>query len=217
VVRSGAPRRAQDPRRHDAASAGLEHGLEIVEGTKGSRGAKKARRTVYLMPEAVAALKEHRSRYLEERVRLATGWEATWREKPEARDLVFTSRVGGPMSRDNLAKRYFKPLARKARLPEGATLYTLRHTFATLWLESKEPFKVLQEILGHSRIDVPLNVYSHVLPHIQHDALDRFGRRFFGRSRSLGGPNAQNQGSPFPLKISTGCLERRVFENYSAR
>jgi integrase len=41
--------------------------------------------------------------------------------------------------------------------------------------------KVLQEILGHSRIDVTLNVYSHVLPRIQHDALNRFGRRFFGR------------------------------------
>jgi len=41
---------------------------------------------------------------------------------------------------------------------------------------------VLQEILGHSRIDVTLNVYSHVLPHIQHDAMHRFGRRFFGPS-----------------------------------
>jgi hypothetical protein len=57
-----------------------------------------------------------------------------------------------------------------------------RHTFTTLWLESGGNPKVLQEILGHSRIDVTLNVYSHVLPHIQHDAMDRFGRRFFGRS-----------------------------------
>jgi integrase len=30
--------------------------------------------------------------------------------------------------------------------------------------ESKELVKVLQEILGHSRIDVTLNVYAHVLP-----------------------------------------------------
>ena len=155
-------------------------GLKVVEGLKGSKRRKRKRRTVYLMPEAVAALRAHRRRYLEERMLRAEGWEETWRENPKARDLVFPSRTGGPMNRDNLRKRYFKPLARATGLPEEATLYTLRHTFATLWLESGENPKVLQEILGHSRIDVTLNVYSHVLPHIQHDAMSRFGRRFFG-------------------------------------
>jgi integrase len=114
-------------------------GLEIIEGTKGSKGKKVKRRVVYLMPEAVSALKAHRKRYLEERIALADRWEATWRERLETRDLVFPSKTGGPMSRENLAARYFRPLARKADLPEEATLYTLRHTFATLWLESREP------------------------------------------------------------------------------
>jgi integrase len=111
-------------------------------------------------------------------MRYAERWEATWQRRPEARDLVFPSTVGGPMSRDNLSKRHFRPLAQKAGLPEEATLYTLRHTFATLWLESKEPVKVLQEILGHSRIGVTINVYAHVLPHIQEQAMGRFERRF---------------------------------------
>jgi integrase len=176
-------------------------GLKVVEGLKGSKRRNRKRRTVYLMPEAVAALKAHRRRYLEERMLRAERWEETWRENPKARDLVFPSRTGGPMNRDNLLKRYFKPLARAARLPEEATLYTLRHTFATLWLESGENPKVLQEILGHSRIDVTLNVYSHVLPHIQHDAMDRFGRRFFGRSCSLGRYNAFNQGGSVSLTV----------------
>ena len=61
---------------------------------------------------------------------------------------VATAPLGSPTSRNNLARRHFKPLARRAGLPEDATLYTLRHTFATLWLESKELVKVLQEILG---------------------------------------------------------------------
>ena len=153
-------------------------GLEIVEGTKGSKGKKVKRRVVYLMPDAVGALKAHRRGYLEERIALADRWEATWRERPETRDLVFPSKTGGPMSRENLGRRYFKPLAREAGLPEEATLYTLRHTFATLWLESREPVKVLQEILGHSRIDVTMNVYAHVLPHIQEDSMGRFERLF---------------------------------------
>jgi integrase len=82
-------------------------GLEILDGTKGSRGKKKSRRAVYLMPEAVAALKAHRLRYLEERVKRADRWEATWQKRPEASDLVFPSTVGGPMSRNNLARRPF--------------------------------------------------------------------------------------------------------------
>jgi integrase len=102
---------------------------------------------------------------------------------PRSYDAVLC--VGGAGGRSSWSRatsgRVFTRTGRKG-LPEEATLYTLRHTFATLWLESGENPKVLQEILGHSRIDVTLNVYSHVLPHIQHDAMGRFGRRFFGRS-----------------------------------
>lgn len=135
-------------------------------------------RDVELLPEVVAALKAHRKRYLEERIRYAENWQSTWQKQPAYEDLVFPSLVGTPTDRDNLLKRHFKPLAGKAGLPEGVTLYTLRHTFATLWLESDESPKVLQEILGHSRIETTLNIYTHVLPHIQTAAMDRFGRRF---------------------------------------
>ena len=76
------------------------------------------------------------------------------------------------------SNRLSKPLAQKAGLPKEARLYTLRHTFATLWMESNEPVKVLQEILGHSRIDQTMNTYAHVMPHIQADAFGRFSRRF---------------------------------------
>ncbi len=85
------------------------------------------------------------------------------------------------MNRNNLHRRHFKPLAQKADLPKEARLYTLRHTFATLWMESNEPVKVLQEILGHSRIDQTMNTYAHVMPHIQADAFGRFSRRFSQR------------------------------------
>ena len=80
------------------------------------------------------------------------------------------------MNRNNLQRRHFKPLAQKAKLPEGVRLYTLRHTFATLWMESNEPVKVLQEILGHSRKDQTMNTYAHVMPHIQAEAFGRFSQ-----------------------------------------
>ena len=152
---------------------------DILDGTKTSRKNRRAKaRAVYLMPEAVEALRRERKIYLNKRVRLAGRWEETWREHPEARDLIFPSETGGPMNRNNLHRRHFKPLARKAGLPEEARLYTLRHTFATLWMEANEPVKVLQEILGHSRIDQTMNTYAHVMPHIQADAFGRFSKRF---------------------------------------
>jgi hypothetical protein len=40
------------------------------------------------------------------------------------------------MNRNNLLRRCVKPLAQMAGLPKEARLYTLRLTFATLWMES---------------------------------------------------------------------------------
>jgi integrase len=81
------------------------------------------------------------------------------------------------MSGNNLSRRHFKPLLERAGLPD-IRLYDLRHTFATLWLESGEHPNILQEILGHSRISVTLDTYSHVVPHMQREAMGRFGGRF---------------------------------------
>ena len=48
--------------------------------------------------------------------------------------------------------------------------------------------KVLQEILGHSRIDVTMNVYAHVLSHIQEGAMGRFAERLRGTGSTPAGP-----------------------------
>lgn len=139
--------------------------LLIRETTKTGRG-----RAVHLLPEVVAALRAHRRRQLEERMAKGTLWDE--------QDLVFPNARGKPTNRDNLSKRHFKPILKKAGLPLNLRLYTLRHTFATLWLESGEHPKILQEILGHSRIHTTLDVYSHALPHMQREAMGRFGERF---------------------------------------
>jgi integrase len=46
-------------------------------------------------------------------------------------------------------------------------LYDLRHTAATLILVAGAPTKVVSEQLGHASAAFTLDVYSHVLPHIQ--------------------------------------------------
>ncbi|HLG65906.1 MAG TPA: tyrosine-type recombinase/integrase [Ktedonosporobacter sp.] len=56
----------------------------------------------------------------------------------------------------------------------------LRHSAATLLLSAGVHPKVVQEILGHSRISMTLDVYSHVLPNIQQEAMQKLNKALQG-------------------------------------
>jgi integrase len=53
--------------------------------------------------------------------------------------------------------------------------HDLRHSAATLLLGMGVPAKVVQELLGHSTISITMDVYSHVLPSMQRDAMEKMG------------------------------------------
>jgi integrase len=142
-------------------------GRLVVKSTKTEKG-----RAVALLPQVVEALQIHRKRQTEQRLK----YSGLWRDE----NLVFPSTTGGPMSWDNLVRRNLKPLMRVAGLPEATRPYDLRHTFATLMLEQGENPKVVQEILGHSRITHTMDTYSHVSPNIQKEAFGRLGKRLGG-------------------------------------
>lgn len=48
----------------------------------------------------------------------------------------------------------------------------LRHTFATLLIESDVSMKVVQELLGHSTITTNMDIYTHVSETKKEQALD---------------------------------------------
>jgi integrase len=106
-------------------------------------------RPVSLLPEATVALSVHRTRYLEELVRYRALWEAAWAKNPEYRDLVFPSKAGTPLDHGNVNRQQFKRLLKKAALPSMRP-NDIRHSFATLWIESGESAEVLQKVSGHS-------------------------------------------------------------------
>jgi len=56
--------------------------------------------------------------------------------------------------------------------------HDLRHSGATILLSMGVNIKVVQEILGHSRVDMTLDVYSHVLPGMQEDAAVKMSKLF---------------------------------------
>jgi integrase len=142
----------------------------------GWRSAEKGR-PVSLLPEAGAALAAHRARYLEDLVKYRPLWEAAWAKSPEYRDLVFPSKAGTPIDHAKINRQRLKPLLRKAELPPMRP-YDIRHSFATLWVESAE---VLQKVLGHSSIAITINTYSHLSPRYQRGSFGSFGDALGGR------------------------------------
>ena len=57
-------------------------------------------------------------------------------------------------------------LLRSAELPP-VRLYDLRHTAATISLIAGASPKIISEQLGHASVAFTIDVYSHVLPHMQ--------------------------------------------------
>ena len=137
----------------------------VVGETKTKRG----RRRVNLTPRTVNALKAHRKRQLEERMRLAG--------LHEDHGLIFATGAGTPINPENLVKRSFKPLLKKAGLPE-IRFHDLRHTCATLLLSRSVHPKIVQELLGHATIAMTLDTYSHYLPAMGDQASGAMGDAF---------------------------------------
>jgi integrase len=58
--------------------------------------------------------------------------------------------------------------------------HDIRHSAATILLAMGVPAKVIQELLGHSNITITLNIYSHVLPSMQQEAMNKLDHLFGG-------------------------------------
>jgi integrase len=118
----------------------------------------------------INALKSHRRNQLEERMKLGASYQTF--------DLVIASEIGTPIQPKNLIDRHFKPLLKKAKLPD-MRLYDLRHTTASLLLSAGENPKVVSERLAS--IVLTLDTYSHVLPTMQESATNKLEKMMFGR------------------------------------
>jgi integrase len=124
-----------------------------------------SRRKIILPAFAVASLREHRQRALVE----GTYYNAM--------ELVFTDTDGKPLRKSNFLRRTFYPFLKQAGLPR-IRFHDLRHTAATLRLQQGDHPKVVQELLGHSRVSVTLDTYSHVMPSLQEESAAKIDRLF---------------------------------------
>jgi integrase len=113
-----------------------------------------SRRTIDHPQKALEALRSHRKRQLEEKLRAIIY---------EDSGLVFATTVGTPVDAQNVINRHFKPLLKRAGLPD-IRWHDLRHTCATLLLSRGTHPKLVQHLLGHASISITLDRYSHWIP-----------------------------------------------------
>lgn len=146
--------------------------VEIVQradktGIIGPVKSKAGRRTIYLP-------------------RIVTDMIFAWRKDCPKSDLnlVFPTDSGKPIMLNNFATSAWLPLMkeaglvtekkpRKTKTASGKkakviyapqyTPYALRHYFASKLIEKRLDLKLIQEAMGHSKAEITLNVYGHLL------------------------------------------------------
>ncbi len=84
--------------------------------------------------------------------------------------FVFTNRHGGMLTRHQ-ADRILRDAFAATDL-ERLGWHALRHTFASHLVMRGVPLKAIQELLGHSTIDMTMR-YAHLSPSVCHDAVER--------------------------------------------
>jgi len=121
----------------------------------------KSRRAVDFPKRLLQELQHVREIQTESKRQLGPGYEDS--------DLVFCQRNGSPLHVRNVIRRDFEPLMRRAAVPR-IRFHDLRHLHATFLLRAGTHPKVVSERLGHSRVGVTLDIYSHVVPGLQAQA-----------------------------------------------
>lgn len=129
---------------------------------------ESSRRMVPLPSPVVSALKAHRRKQAEEKLLLGQDYQDN--------GFVFCHEDGRPLD-PAWVTRNFHRLLKKAGVND-TNFHALRHTYATRLLELNEHPKVVQELLGHSSIEMTLDTYSHVMPEIKQAAVQKLDALF---------------------------------------
>jgi integrase len=78
-------------------------------------------------------------------------------------ELVVPSPDGSILDPDNLYHRYFLPVLTKAGIRK-IRLHDLRHTFGSLLIQNGASIVYVKEQMGHSSIQVTVDIYAHLIP-----------------------------------------------------
>lgn len=141
--------------------------VESAEETKAGVRYKEPKsgraRTVALSAIMVDELKAHRARQAEELLKLGV--------RLSGDSFVVAQADASPLKPTSITHEWVRLLGRTS-LPR-IRFHDLRHAHATHMLANGVHPKIASERLGHSKVGITLDLYSHVLPGMQEDAVVR--------------------------------------------
>jgi integrase len=88
--------------------------------------------------------------------------------------FVFTNSRGAFLRPWTFPRRDLERTAQLAGIRTRVTLYTLRHTFATMHLANGTPLKIVSTMLGHSNISQTADTYQHADEQVTAEWMHRF-------------------------------------------
>jgi integrase len=144
----------------DAGTATIARQLVEIPNTRElvARPTKRprAKSTVGLHPDTVAALRRRRVEQSEDRLKMGAGWP----RPGSAHDALVFTWAEGTANRPSALTRIIARLSVAAGLPRSTPL---RHSFATAALKARVPVEVVAARLGNTPRTLQ-EVYSHVIP-----------------------------------------------------
>jgi integrase len=156
----------------------VSQAMVMVEGKRTiSQPKNRKRRTIPLTQEMMQALREHRARQYEQRLKVGDVWQD--------HGLVFPTELGTPVNARNLDREYRK-LIEQAGVPH-VTIHGIRHTVATLAIASGQDIRTVADLLGHARTSTTADIYAHVLPHRKVELVHALGAIVLPPSAQAGG------------------------------
>jgi integrase len=150
-----------------AQLAVIESAEQTAAGVRYKQPKSGKGRTVALSPRVVSALRVHRVQQAEGLLKLGVALMGD--------TFVVAQADGSPLQPRTITHQWHLLLASNKTLPR-IRFHDLRHAHATHMLSSGVHPKIASERLGHSKVGITMDLYSHVMPGMQEDAAARVDR-----------------------------------------
>jgi integrase len=142
----------------------IRRSTEVIRGTENSEGTIK-----YNKPKTESSIRT--VDFDTDTAEVLMGYKNYMEGYNKAENLVFRLDNKKPMHPDYVTRR-FRRKANKVGLDQ-VRFHDIRHTHATWLLQAGVNPKIVQERLGHYDITITLKIYSHVIPSMQKDAVEK--------------------------------------------
>ena len=154
----------------------VRHTLVKVNGEYIRQSPKTAdsTRRIVLPQYIVGLLKQHRAKQAEQRFKMGGKWKNA--------DLVFTNKSGGFYLGVNMNNK-LKRIIVGTDLPQDLHLHSMRHTHASLLINSDVAARVIADRLGHSTTKTTLDTYSHVFAESEAKAMQAIDMALFRQAK----------------------------------